>query len=64
MIVTALTSVARNDRQAAHQGIWRRAKKKSTGITLLAREAGADGEQDDQRADENRVVRPGEHDPF
>jgi hypothetical protein len=29
MIVTALISVARNDRQAAHHGTRRRARKKS-----------------------------------
>jgi len=29
-MVTALISVARNDRQAAHQGTRRRARKKST----------------------------------
>jgi hypothetical protein len=29
MMVTALISVARNDRQAAHHGIRRRARKKS-----------------------------------
>ena len=33
-------------------------------VTLLAREADADGEQDDQRTGQNRVIRPGEHDPF
>ena len=37
MIVTALTSVARKDMQAAHHGTWRRARKKSA-VSRCSRE--------------------------
>ena len=33
-------------------------------VVLLAREHPADREQDEQRADQHRVIRPGEHDSF
>ena len=45
MIVTALISVARKDRQAAHQGMRRRARKKSLFPACSAAEHPADGDQ-------------------
>jgi len=49
MIVTALISVARKDRKAAHQGTRRQARKKSTE---------SDEKQDGKRSGDHRVVRP------
>ena len=60
MIVTALISVARNDRHAAHHGCVAPGEEEVARSALLAAEHPADGDQAEKRDDENGVIGPGE----